>query len=433
MFSPQRSLRRNFLVKLAAVTAGLELLFSFVFYHYISYSVDQQLKTTMIKQANYLFGTYDDLERVLATQKSILKKTLKLQARIETLPDRDFQPVHFKTFKRHRHAYLEAYFPYEFASQRYLILTADVTSQKAIENQVIRGIILFYLLGMAGVMLYAFFLSGMLVAPVRVFAHRLSKVNERALAPMALRNVPEEFLPLGRSINQLIGRIESFLRYKKELFVGTAHELKTPLAVIKAESQVALMKRTQTVEGLSEVLKNNIRTVDAMNRVIESILAFGRAEGAQFEEPETIDVVAFLKGICQEFTLLAEQTSRQLQCRFAVEHLSVTLPPLLLRQIVQNLLQNALKFTPEGKRVKMIVFRKDTTLRVMIRDEGKGIEEGLDVFAPFRRTSDSSGAGLGLFLVKSAADALGAEVTLKNRIDARGAVATLVLPLGQDP
>jgi two-component system OmpR family sensor kinase len=429
LFSQQRSLRFNFLIKLAAATVILELLFSYVFYTYISYSVDRELKHAMVKQAKYLFSTYDDVSEALTERKEVLQKTLNLQVRIDTLPQSDFRSIYFKTFKRDDHYFLEGYFPYEFALQRYLVLTADITQQKRVENQVVRGIILISLFGMVGVILYAFFLSGMLVAPVRIFSQKLAALNARALAPLDLKDVPEEFVPLGRSINQLIARIESFLRYKKELFVGTAHELKTPLAVIKTKSQVVLMKRKRTQADLEDALRQTIRSVDDMNRIVGSILEFGRAEGAQFEAAERIDAMVFLEQMCSEFSLLAEHEDKRLDCRLLAKGLTLTVPKLLLRQIVQNLLQNALRFTPKKGRVALSAYQKDDHLVVLIRDEGPGIEEGVDLFAPFQRSENSEGVGLGLFLVRSAADALNAEVTLKNRIDGRGAIASLKLPL----
>ncbi len=166
-----------------------------------------------------------------------------------------------------------------------------------------------------------------------------------------------------------------------------------------------------------------------MNAIIGSILEFGRAEGAQFEQPERIDVIAFLHNMCEAFALLASQEEKHLSCKLTPEHLYVMLPPLLLTQIIQNLLQNAIKFTPKGKKIKLFSYVKDSTWVIKVRDEGKGIDESMDLFAPFRRTQDSSGAGLGLFLVKSAADALQAKIEIKNRQDGKGAVATLILPL----
>ncbi len=412
-----------------AAMVVLELFFSAIFYSYISYSVDNELKESIVKQARYFLATYDDVGKTLAEKKAILHKTMKVQARIMALPEEDFRSIHFKSFQKNKHYYLEAYFPYEFALQRYLVLTADVTKQKRVQNKVTRGIIIMNIFGMFGIGIYAFFLSGMLMAPIRVFSRKIVMLNEQRLSPIDLKGIPHEFLPLGESVNHLMRRIQSFLNYKKELFVGTAHELKTPLAVIKTKSQVALMKRKKTQEDLTEALKQTIRSVDDMNKIVGSILEFGRAEGAQFEEPETFKIHDYLKSMCEEFSLLGSQENKEVKCHLSSQEQLITLPPLLLRQILQNLLQNALKFTPEGKKITLASYRKDESFFIIIRDEGTGIDEEIDIFAPFKRSKDSSGAGLGLFLVKSAADAIRAQVSIRNRRDNHGAVATLILPL----
>lgn len=95
---------------------------------------------------------------------------------------------------------------------------------------------------------------------------------------------------------------------------------------------------------------------------------------------------------------------------------------------MQNFLQNALKFTPEGKTVTFKSSLTTAGLLIEVIDEGCGIDESVDLFAPFKRQGNKSGAGLGLFLAKSAADALGAEIRIANRNDgAEGTVASLHL------
>jgi two-component system OmpR family sensor kinase len=409
--------------------AVLLTFFSLILSTYINYGVETSLRSSMIKQANYLFAKYPDLEKALREQHNLLRRTLKINARIERVPDASYAPRHFRQIVQAGRTYLEGYFPFNFQQQRYLVLTKDITLQKHLQKQVFHAIIFLNILAMGLIILYAFFLSKMLLAPIRFFSQKLEKMNENILEPLDLEKIPLEFRPLGESINQLVTKIKSFLLYKKELFVGTAHELKTPLAVIKTRSQVALMKKKKTPEDLERVIKENIATVDDMNRIISAILEFGRAEGAQFERPVELDLMEFLRKKADEYSLLAEASGKHLRYRLTPPKLRVRIQPLLLTQILQNLIQNALRFTPKGGTVRLFSYLKDDRLILKIRDEGPGIDESADLFAPFKRSGDSPGAGLGLFLVKSAADAMGAEVTLKNRRDGRGTVATLILPL----
>jgi len=102
--------------------------------------------------------------------------------------------------------------------------------------------------------------------------------------------------------------------------------------------------------------------------------------------------------------------------------------PLLLAQILQNFIQNALKFTPKKKSVELNSYFSGEYFVIEVKDEGCGIDEEKDLFAPFHRTKESNGVGLGLFLVKIAADSLGAKVEIKNRSDRQGTVARVLLP-----
>jgi len=403
--------------------------FSLILYTYINYSVETELRASLVKQANYLIAKYPDLEKAIREQKRLLRQTLKIDVTILRAPSARYQPLHFHTVERDGHTYLQAYFPHNFSRQSYLVLSADITQQKKMQNKVFRAIVLLNAIAMILILLYAFILSGMLLSPIRYFSRRLERMNENILEPLNLEEIPPEFHPLGRSINSLVARIKSFLLYKKELFVGTAHELKTPLAVMKTRSQVALIKQRKTPEDLERVLRENIGTIDDMNRIIGAILEFGRAEGAQFEKPETIDLIDFIRNKADEYALLARSEGKTLRTRLYPRHLKLTIQPLLLTQILQNLIQNALRFTPRGGTVYLFSYIKDDRFVIKVRDEGPGIDESIDLFAPFKRAKESPGAGLGLFLVKSAADALGATITLKNRRDGKGTVATFSLPL----
>jgi two-component system OmpR family sensor kinase len=272
-----------------------------------------------------------------------------------------------------------------------------------------------------------------LIRPIKYFSQKIAAMNEKALKELDLKNIPIEFKPLATSINQLINKIKSFLEYKKELFVGTAHELKTPLAVMKTKSQVALLKRDKNIKSLEDALRQNIKSIDNMNKVIESILEFGRAEGAQFTQSEEIDLIKFIEEIVDEFKLLGESKKITIKKHLHPKSLQIKIQPLLIRQIIQNFLQNAIRFTPPKKQIVVSSYIKDDNFILKIRDEGEGIEEGIDLFAPFKRSKNSPGTGLGLFLVKSAADSIGGKVFINNRKDGKsGAVATFILPLNKN-
>jgi len=253
-------------------------------------------------------------------------------------------------------------------------------------------------------------------------------MNEHLMKPIKTSELPEEFEPLGATINHFIARIQNFVKYQKELFIGTAHELKTPLAVIKLKNQVTLIK-TRSPQEYIEALKVTNKTVDEMNIIVSNILNIGRQEGAQLDKPIQVDVISVLKQKADDFKLLAGNEGKTLHISLEPHSFMATLQVTLLNQIVQNFLQNALKFTPPKSSVTIRSSLNNAKgLLIEVIDEGCGIDDTIDLFAPFKRQGNKPGVGLGLFLAKSAADALGAKITLHNREDGiDGAVASLQL------
>ncbi len=407
----------------------LVLVTSFSLYIYIRYNSNTQLQDTLEKQANYLLKNYSNLEDTLNTKKDILKNTLDIEARIEHAPYIHYQPKLFRTIKKSNRYYLQGFFPYKFRSQKYLLLTKDITNQIKLEKMVYKAVIFVNIASLIVIIFYAFILSKMLIKPLRFFSAKIAKMNELKLGKIDTKSLPNEFQPLGNSINQLIAKIENFIYYKKELFIGAAHELKTPLAVMKTKSQVTLLKKNKTIDTLTQALEQNIKSINDLNSIVESILAFGRAEGAQFEEAQKLDIIKLLQDIVEEFEIIAIKEEKFITKKISPNSLKLKLQPMLFRHIIQNLIQNALKFTPKQSKIEIKTFICKQHLVIRIKDNGPGLPKDFDLFAPFKRSKDSSGTGLGLFLAKSAADSIGAKLSLKNRSRANGAVANLIIPL----
>ncbi len=312
--------------------------------------------------------------------------------------------------------------------ENYLVLEKETTLQSQIVEEIFIDIIIVNVTAILLVLFYALFLSRMLLIPIKILSHKLTNLDEKFLKEIDIKSLPDEFLPLGNSINRLIARIQTFVLYQKELFVGVAHELKTPLAVMKTKNEVTLLKPRDS-EKYIEALKSNNEAINGMNAMIGSVLEIGRQEGAQFEEPENTDVIAFLKKLGKNYEVLAKGDEKNLTLDLKPEILNLNIQTSLLTHIVQNFVQNAIKFSPKNSTITIGSRLEKSKFIIEVTDEGVGIDESKDLFAPFKRYGNKGGAGLGLFLAKGAAQALGAEISIKNREGTNGAVASLVLNL----
>ena len=421
MFS-KRSIRRDFLIQLMLASAALIFTFSSVLYFYIERSIYEEKHQELLQYAKNISAN----KAIHSLNPDIGDPLLGLEIEIIYLKT-NIEKMDLYEKTENYHTYLTLIYPFNLDDLSYLKITKEISQTKRILDKILNYIFIINIFGFLLVILYAVTLSKMLISPIKTLNSRLSDMNEHLISPIKVEELPLEFEPLGETINHLLTRIQNFVKYQKELFIGTAHELKTPLAVIKLKNQVTLIKK-RTPEEYIEALQVTNKTVDEMNIIVSNILNIGRQEGAQLEKPVEVDVIEFLKEKADNFQLLASNEGKHLDMNFEPTAFMAKLQLSLLNQIIQNFLQNALKFTSIDGNVRLQSSQDDFGLLIEVVDEGCGIDESIDLFAPFKRQGNKSGVGLGLFLAKSAADALGAKIKLKNRTDGvEGTVASLQL------
>ena len=419
----KNSIRRNFLVQLLFSSISLIVVFSSLLYFYIEKSIYDEKRQELLLYAKNVPNNRSLMqsnENLL--NDNIAAVTIGVIQLKSMLSDIDLYEK-----KENNHTYLTLLYPFKLETHSYLKITKDITQTKKLLDKILHYIFIINLFGFLLVIIYALALSKMLVSPLKTLSNKLSNMNEHFMKPINIDELPEEFEQLGITLNLLISRIQNFVKYQKELFIGTAHELKTPLAVIKLKNQVTLIKKRQADEYI-DALKITNKTIDEMNIVVSNILNIGRQEGALLEKPIEVDIIEILKNKANDFKLLSENENKNIEVYLEPNAFMANLQVSLLNQIIQNFLQNALKFTPTGKTIILKSYQDDVGLLIEVIDEGCGIDDSIDLFAPFKRQGDKSGVGLGLFLAKSAADTLGATISIKNRQDGiDGTVASLQL------
>lgn len=422
MFS-KRSIRRRFLFQLIVASAALVILVSSFLYLFIKQSIYDEKQAELISFAENI-SAYKSL---LSAKQNNADAMMGLNVELATLSLGEKHLDFYETGHPNNTTTLTLVYPFDFVHSSYLKISRDITPTKRLLHEILNTIFLINAVGFVVIIFYAIAFSKMLIAPISAMSRRLANMNEHLICPIKVEQLPDEFEPLGETLNRLIGRIQNFVKYQKELFIGAAHELKTPLAVIKLKNQVTLIK-IRTPQEYIEAIKITNQSVDEMNKIVADILHIGRQEGAQLEIPVEADIIKILKKWEGDFALLAHSENKFLQTHFEPDSFMALLQVTLLNQILQNFLQNAMKFTPEGRTILFQSYLNNTGIVIEVIDEGCGIDETVDLFAPFKRQGNKSGVGLGLFLAKSAADAIGAEITLTNRTDGTdGTVARLIL------
>ncbi len=401
---------------------------SVMLYYYIRVTVFETVIQELSHEANQII-TNPQKYNPLNLQNFIIQEPNQTETLVQIKQGQLTQKKpYFSLFQNGEQSFTTLAVPY-INDDSYMILKKETTLQSKIVEQIFVDIIIVNATAILLVLFYALFLSRMLLLPIRTLSAKLTKLDEKFLKEIDIKSLPDEFYPLGNSINKLISRIQTFVEYQKELFVGVAHELKTPLAVMKTKNEVTLIK-TRESEKYIEALRSNNEAINNMNSMISSVLEIGRQEGAQFEEPVNTDIIGFLNKLGNNFQILARAEEKNIIMSLQPEILNMKIQTTLLTHVIQNFVQNAIKFSPKDSNITILSRTEKNSFIIEVIDEGIGIDESKDLFAPFKRFGDKGGAGLGLFLAKGAAQALGGSVAIKNRKDGKsGAVSTLTLPI----
>lgn len=417
------SIYKQFYQKLIFATSIFIITISFIFYGYTKATIYEEIQEGLLSDAKLIYKI--SLEsKIDRTDFNVINGS---GIAVDIVERKNINGVTFNNLKINDDHFIELLYPFDLNSHKFIKIVKNINSSRAMLNKIFNNLFLLSLGGLIMVILYAFTVSKSLLRPIIQITDKLSNMNENYLTQIDKKTLPLEFHPLADSINTLTNKIQTYVKFQKELFIGTAHELKTPLAVMKLKNEVTLMKQREP-EKYQDTLKLTIGQINDMNKMISSILDIGRQEGAQFEKPEEIDLVQFLQRKANDYRMLSAEKKITITYYSNVNNYTTLIQPTILNQIIQNFVQNAIKFTPADKSIAMRLERQKESIIITVTDDGIGIDENVDLFAPFKRQGEESGAGLGLFLAKSAADALGATITLKNRTDGHtGCVGTLTL------
>jgi two-component system heavy metal sensor histidine kinase CusS len=214
---------------------------------------------------------------------------------------------------------------------------------------------------------------------------------------------PRELLPLVLAFNEMLDRLEDSFTRLSQFSADLAHELRTPIANLRGEAEVALTK-TRTADEYREVIESSVEEYSRLSGMIESLLFLARAEATETRiDASSFDACAAVASIIDFYEVAAQEQGVTLACTGSGK---VAADPLLFRRAVSNLISNALRSTANGGKIVITVTERGSQTEVSVSDTGGGIvEEHLPkVFDRFYRgdpSRTSQGTGLGLAIVKS--------------------------------
>ncbi len=320
----------------------------------------------------------------------------------------------------------------------YVQLSVPTTSLDA----EIRGMWL-NLFGIGGIVLLAVVVASILLArqivsPVEHLTATSEKIAAGQLSERVTPAGPREVRELGVTFNIMAGRVQEMLARQRAFVDNAAHELRTPLTGLSLRLELLQSRGDADPALRREYLQQMARQVAALRRMVDHLLALASAEANQSATRVALDLAPLLYDLADEMGAVAQQESVALEVDVPDHLPAVGANAEQIKIAVRNLLDNAIKYSPEGGRVTLDARREPDAVEIRVADSGKGIPlEALPhIFERFYRVDNGTrwqgGAGLGLALVRSIAESHGGSIAVTSRVG-EGSMFTLRLPLAASP
>lgn len=270
--------------------------------------------------------------------------------------------------------------------------------------------------------------------PLDAMSRAVAKRRPDAMAPLAETGLPRELLPLAGSLNALLVRLDEALAAQRRFTADAAHELRTPLAALKLQAELA--ERAPDAAARTAAMGELEAGVDRASRLVDQMLTMARLEpDATPRHFEATDLVPLAKDALIARAGLAAARGIDIGLTRA-DRIGLHGDPATLSMLLANLLDNALRYTPAGGRIDVAVANDGGRALLKVADTGPGIppEERERVFERFHRGpgqdagGGATGSGLGLSIVRRIADAHGATVDLGAAPDGTGLVVSIRFP-----
>jgi len=295
------------------------------------------------------------------------------------------------------------------------------------------GVPIVLLLASAG----GYFLARKSLAPIASMNEQTQRISAESLsARLEVKNARDEVGRLAVTINDLLSRLENSFDEQQRFIADASHELRTPLAVLRGETEVALDK-TRTVEEYQQSLLLIKEESERLSHIVEDLFILARrpldAPAALIKQPVSLNEA--VRNCTRAAQVLAIRKGVKLKLENNSASLALHGDEELIKRMVLNLLDNAVKYTPAGGEISVALLRQNGNAEIVVRDTGIGISatDQRHVFDRFYRVDKArsralGGAGLGLSIVRWIVEAHEGEITIDST-PGRGSTFTVALPL----
>jgi two-component system sensor histidine kinase TctE len=308
-----------------------------------------------------------------------------------------------------------------------LVQVAETREKRSVlATEIIKGVMLpqFAILPLAVLLVWLALVRG--IKPLSELEERIRARKSDDLSPLDEKAVPLEVAPLVSSVNDLLGRLKDSISTQKRFLADAAHQLKTPLAGLRMQADLA-QRKDSSEEELKHSLKQIGRASVQATHTVNQLLSLARAEGGSALDLQSCDMEALISEVLMDSLPRAMDKGLDLgydgvEGEDKRRFLNIQGNPTLLKEMIRNLVDNAIHYTPSSEErpgvitVRLLVDPYSQAVAVQVEDNGPGIAaaERERIFEPFYRAlgSNVDGSGLGLPIVREIAQRHGATVSV---------------------
>jgi two-component system, OmpR family, sensor histidine kinase TctE len=355
-----------------------------------------------------------------------------IQYRDDTVQGDDIRIAYMPVFVRARP---DAYVLIQVAETRH--------KRDALSSRIVSGVLLpqFAIIPLAVVLVWFGLSRG--IAPLNRLQAKIRERRPGDLSPVGPDSVPEEVRPVVVAFNDMMARLEDNLHAQQRFIADAAHQMRTPIAGLKMQMELARQEalQTQAAASVRRSIEQAEIGAERAARLINQLLALARAEASteKVHVFERLDLNSLVREALADFVPIALHRGIDLGADLDDTPVLLDGAPVLLFELVTNLVDNALKYTPRAGWVTVSVRADhvDGIAQLHVQDTGPGIPaaEREHVFERFYRVlgTGAEGSGLGLSIVREVAELHGGQVVLGDGEDGTGTLVIVALPLAPTP
>ncbi|WP_175837159.1 ATP-binding protein [Burkholderia anthina] len=319
------------------------------------------------------------------------------------------------------------------ASGRWVRVIEPTNTRSDLATGIARGIVLPLVVALPVLALLLWYMIGRSLAPLKTLSTLIGARDARSLEPLGVVTVPDEVRTLVDAIDRLLARLRQSIVRERAFTSDAAHELKTPLAAIKVQAQVALATDDPARKQLA--MQRVVQGVDRSARLAEQLLLLARLDEYERIPARAVDLRELVDAAIDRHAAKASDHAVGLVATGAAAH-AVPADPILIGILLDNLIDNAIKYGHRGGHIALGVHDDGAVQRIVVRDDGPGVAPGEHerLGDRFYRGSgaQSPGSGLGLSIVTRIAQYFGGTVRFETGLDGQGLGIVIALPCADE-